>query len=629
MKGRRPRWQGLHGGLIHRCSWPPGGLNLSAVAALKPLANTDSLRQLPMAPKGHHRPRSAPTKRQRRTVGLLGIALEASSEDEDYRPAGRRPAAAAAAAAGAGTQRAAADEDVPLAQRRRQLHAQQRRLSGAGSPGSPAGAAAAGAAGAAAAAAAPTVPAVHLPEEVLCAILRLACAPEAGGAIPTAAAATCVSRSWRAAALACPDIWRHVDLSWRRCRPSDAAISRAAPRWAHLTSLSLAGRAALVADSCPLLASLSLAHCTQFSDRGLCAALSTMLLRPAAPDGSSAPLRRLDLSFIQVSPKVSGLDLVVREVLAQQARNPGGPVLEELVVEGCPLLTHQGLRAATEASAEAGRPLLAALRHLNLSQSAGARSDFAINLERLQYSCPSLQRLCLNGLCGAYAWSFNATPSQLPPGAPPPGFPLLRVCQVAAKSNPDMAGLGTGATNVNDACLTRLLAHSPLLEELDVGGCERLSPDCLATAIHPAAPLRHALLARSGACCDEAVAFLADRFGPTLEAVDLSWGGGRITDAAAAALARCPRLHSVGLAGTAVTTGGVRQLLLAADRHAAEVEASRAGSSTGSGGGGGGGGGQGRQAFTIDVSSCRGLERGVRQAATQGMRQLRSALGLP
>lgn len=109
---------------------------------------------------------------------------------------------------------------------------------------------------------------------------------------------------------------------------------------------------------------------------------------------------------------MSGLDLVVREVLAQQARNPGGPVLEvssgacgmlslrthahphivgacghtlhpgspghhpaiplqELVVEGCPLLTHQGLRAATEASAEAGRPLLAALRHLNLSQSAG------------------------------------------------------------------------------------------------------------------------------------------------------------------------------------------------------------------------------------------------------------------
>jgi hypothetical protein len=102
-----------------------------------------------------------------------------------------------------------------------------------------------------------------------------------------------------------------------------------------------------------------------------------------------------------------------------------------------------------------------------------------------------------------------------------------------------------------------LLAHSPLLEELDLGGCERLTPDSLATAIHPggdctagihrraadciwvclqrrhtgirclagpapprsllpahaAVPLRHVLLARSGACCDEAVEFLVDRWG--------------------------------------------------------------------------------------------------------------------
>lgn len=113
---------------------------------------------------------------------------------------------------------------------------------------------------------------------------------------------------------------------------------------------------------------------------------------------------------------------MVREVLFTQARNPGGPALEvgrwlgcfgwneghqahtpthlsaeklaavmlaahtpqchfsfilperysqELIVEGCPLLTHHGLRATAEASAEAGRPLLAALRVLNLSQSAG------------------------------------------------------------------------------------------------------------------------------------------------------------------------------------------------------------------------------------------------------------------
>lgn len=71
------------------------------------------------------------------------------------------------------------------------------------------------------------------------------------------------------------------------------------------------------------------------------------------------------------------------------------------MVEGCPLLTHQPLRAAVEASAEQKRPLLGALRVLDMTQSAGARSDFALNIERLQYAAPRLQQLRLNGLCGA------------------------------------------------------------------------------------------------------------------------------------------------------------------------------------------------------------------------------------
>lgn len=117
--------------------------------------------------------------------------------------------------------------------------------------------------------------------------------------------------------------------------------------------------------------------------------------------------------------------------------------------------------------------------------------------------------------------------------------------------------------------------------------------------------------------CHLALAPPRRRFGPTLEAVDLSWGGSRISDAAAAALARCPRLHSVGLAGTAVSTEGVRQLLVAADGHAAAAAAAA-------------GGGQGaREPFRVDVGSCRGLERGVRQAAALGMPQLRGALGMP
>lgn len=40
-------------------------------------------------------------------------------------------------------------------------------------------------------------------------------------------------------------------------------------------------------------------------------------------------------------------------------------------MEGCPLLTHQGLRAICDASVEQRRPLLGALRVLRLTQAAG------------------------------------------------------------------------------------------------------------------------------------------------------------------------------------------------------------------------------------------------------------------
>ena len=77
-------------------------------------------------------------------------------------------------------------------------------------------------------------------------------------------------------------------------------------------------------------------------------------------------------------------------------------------------------------------------------------------------SCPSLRRLRLNGCCALNGVDYNPTPAALPPpleeGAPPPpppAFPLLVACGVAAKSNPEMPGLGTGATNMSDGYLAR------------------------------------------------------------------------------------------------------------------------------------------------------------------------------
>ena len=157
----------------------------------------------------HHRlpppmPPKSGRQRRPRTLGLLGVELLGSSDDEDYRPPGGAHAPPPPQRRRR-RQQEAAEEDVPLAQRRRQLAASR------SPPGGAAKAAAAGAAagGAAAAAGAPAGPAIHLPEEVLCLILRHACAPAAGGAIPTAAAGALVM--WRA----CPG---RATVPRARCR---------------------------------------------------------------------------------------------------------------------------------------------------------------------------------------------------------------------------------------------------------------------------------------------------------------------------------------------------------------------------------------------------------------------------
>ena len=91
----------------------------------------------------------------------------------------------------------------------------------------------------------------------------------------------------------------------------------------------------------------------------------------------------------------------------------------------------------------------------------------------------------------------------------------------------------------------------------------------------------------------------------SLEGVDLSWGGSRISDASAQALAAgCPRLHILGLAGTAVSEEGVRAVVGAALSRGTFSH------------------------LELDLGSCRGVGRAVRQAASQGMQQLRRALGL-
>ena len=109
--------------------------------------------------------------RRRAAAGLLGVGTYHSSDDEDFVPTGLRGQRRGAAKASPAVRPAAGrEEDLPLAQRRRLL--QGRRAHEAAAAASPA----------AGAAARPAPPSLHLPEEVIAAILRVSCS--AGGAIP-------------------------------------------------------------------------------------------------------------------------------------------------------------------------------------------------------------------------------------------------------------------------------------------------------------------------------------------------------------------------------------------------------------------------------------------------------------
>ena len=395
-----------------------------------------------------------------------------AAEDEDYAPAPKRRAPAAPASG--------ADEDVPLAARRSSLlPAQQAAPSSEHGP-----------------------PCCDLPLEVLQNILAQACA--AGGAVPVAAAAACVSRAWRAAVQATPELWAVVDLSWGWCRPSNAVLAaNAAPRWAMMRSLSLAGCGAVgdaglaaVAAGCPVLQALDLSHCTGFTADGLSPSLDQMVLRPTAP--GSAPLRDVDLSCTQFSANAS-LDKVLMRLLAQQAVSPGGPVLRRLVADGCPFLTDRPLRSACQMSAARRRPLLSALRVLHLRGASAMRGEFLLNVDQLQFAAPGLEELDLSALGGASGWTANAGPP-----AAHPRFPNLRVLRLAAHYVPGLgAAASVGYTRVSNLWVQRLLGSGGgALEELDLGALPSVTPAAVRGMIRGCGGLTRLCLSRSGAAAD-------------------------------------------------------------------------------------------------------------------------------
>ena len=410
--------------------------------------------------------------------------------------------------------------------------------------------------------------AAQLPQPLLCLILRLACA---GGAVPTACAAACVCRSWRAAvAAAGADLWHSADLSFAWCRPSDAVVTRLTVRgtWASLSALSLAGCAtlsdkaleALSSTHTPALRTLDLRECRGFS--------AAALQRLAA----ASSLTSLDLSRVVLRP-AGDFEKAVRGVCVAGS-------LTALSLAGCPRVTSATIRSVMQCPQ---------LRSLNLT-AAGTPRGVALHIEALQRACPLLEELHLSGL--GLDGGFQAPPQA--PGVPAgDGFPALRVCELAAGFRMTSHGAVPSRSFVDDAMLRRVLWTSSRLSRLALGGT-LVTADGIAAL--PALDLAHVALEHSAAATDDAAHVVTQRWRHSLMVASFAGGGEAVTDATPEALSRCLRLHACDLSATAISVAGVRALLLR------------------------------EPAVDVTLTACRGLDRSLRRAALAGTSALAQAL---
>lgn len=247
------------------------------------------------------------------------------------------------------------------------------------------------------------------------------------------------------------------------------------------------------------------------------------------------------------------------------------------------------------------------LKTLNLSASGDLLGRISLPIEDLQHSCPLLERLLLNGLGGMYGWN---------PGPPLPArsaahdgdrprFAKLIVAEVGTCQTVMLSGTQLGTSYVTNPVLERLLHGSHALEELDIGG-SRVTVDGL-IHISEDAPLRRLNVSRGSAASDECMEVIASLFTETLQEVDASHAGNRVTDKSLEVLRSCSRLVSLDVTSSAVTSHGVRRMLEPQLRHGARCAHPPSTAPT---------------LASFGLSSCRGVGRDLRTAASQGVREL-------
>ena len=301
-------------------------------------------------------------------------------------------------------------------------------------------------------------------------------------------------------------------------------------------------------------------------------------------------------------------------------------------------MSDKAFKAVTSATVAAKRPFLSALKVLSISGSAAGMGHFTINIPRLQLTTPRLESINLCDVALPMGWEPSLSTSGLlindDDGGGGDGadgglsandahWPLLLQCY----SNTQWySTFPAGWLTSKSALLSQLISRSPLIQELSFMGYGELELDAFVDAFPFSRA--HAQHGDDDCCCITRLqldgtylhcmhsyehahhtftyfTFLdfLKRCPPSLKLTleELSVVRTRevfFDDAACAALAEYERLRYVDAQETVITEKGVKQLLEKVKERGA------------------------LDGFVINIAGCRGVERRVRQAASQGMKEL-------
>uniref|UniRef100_A0A336LID3 CSON003699 protein n=1 Tax=Culicoides sonorensis TaxID=179676 RepID=A0A336LID3_CULSO len=221
-----------------------------------------------------------------------------------------------------------------------------------------------------------------------------------------------------------------------------------------------------------------------------------------------------------------------------------------------------------------------------------AASHGILHVEKFQHGCQKLKVLRITNS------HITLSPATVQEQMESPGFPDLEELSIAS--------LADESRIFNDDCLQRILKSSTKLKLLDVRGCARLTHDSLIRL--PTWDLKHLFLSGCSVTRDTSsgLELVASKYAHSLTELDLAWANATDPlDNALKALAEkgdeSPLSH-LNLCGSSVSVDAVKEILINCPALS-----------------------------SINLSSCRGLPRGVKrplQGVTE-IAELRENLGAP